>query len=81
MIDRGGNETKEARLFLSQSNSKESKGNVNNTIKSGTFESTHGKDGHVVNANKQLERIRIPKFLGDNERISVVVGSVFQLCG
>ena len=74
MIDRGDNETRD-------NDSKESKGNVNNTIKSGTFESTHGKDGHVVNANKQLERIRIPKFLGDNERISVVVGSVFQLCG
>ena len=81
MIDRVDNETKEARLFLSQSNSKESKGNVNNTIKSGTFENTQSKDGHVVNANKQLERIRILKFLGDNERISVVVGSVFQLCG
>ena len=58
MTDRVDNETKEARLFLSQSNSKESKGNVNNTIKSGTLESTHGKDGYVVNANKQLERIR-----------------------
>ena len=59
---------------------------VKNTIKSGTFENTQSKDGHVVNANKQLERIRILKFLGDNERISeykniIVVGSVFQLCG
>ena len=65
MIDRVDNETKEARLFLSQSNSKESEGN--NTSQLGTFESAHGKDGHVVDANKQLERIRIPKFSGDKK--------------
>ena len=34
---------------------------------SGTFESAHGKDGHMVDANKHLERIRIPKFLGDKK--------------
>ena len=64
MIDRVDNETKEAQLFLSQSNSKESEGN--NTSQSETFESTHGKDsyGHVVDANKQIERIQIPKFSG-----------------
>ena len=56
------NETKEARLFLSQSNSKESEGN--NTSQISTFESAHCKDGHVVDANTQLERIRIPKFSG-----------------
>ena len=65
MVDRVDNETKEARLFLSQSNSKESEGN--NTSQIGTFESTHGKDGHVVDPNKQLERIRIPKFSGDKK--------------
>ena len=55
----------QAQLFLSQSNSKESEGN--NTSQLGTFESAHGKDGHVVDANKQLERIRIPKFSGDKK--------------
>ena len=30
----------------------------------GTFRSAHNKDGHLVDANKQLERIRIPKFSG-----------------
>ena len=49
MIDHVDNETKEAQLFLSQSNSKESEGN--NTSQSETFESAHGKDGHVVDAN------------------------------
>ena len=65
MIDRVDNETKEARLFLSQSNSKESKGN--NTSQIGTFEGAHGKDSHVIDANKQLERIRLPKFSGDKK--------------
>ena len=65
MIDRVDNETKEARLFLSQSNSKESEGN--NTSQIGTFDSAHGKDSHVVDANKQLKRIRIPKFSGDKK--------------
>ena len=77
MIDRVDNETKEARLFFSQSNSKESEGN--NTSQIGTFESAHCKDGHVVDANKQLESN--PKVFGRQERILVVVGSVFQLCG
>ena len=65
MIDRVDNETKEAQLFLSQSNSKESEGN--NTGESGTFENTHGKDsyGHMVDANKQLKRTQIPKLSGD----------------
>ena len=65
MIDRVDNETKEARLFLSQSNSKESEGN--NTSQGETFESAHGKDGHVVDANKQLKRIRVAKFSGDKK--------------
>ena len=67
MIDHVDNETKEAQLFLSQSNSKESEGN--NTSQSGTFESTHSKDsyGHVVDANKQLEWIQIPKFSGNKK--------------
>ena len=50
MTDRVDNETKKARLFLSQGNSKESEGN--NTSQSGTFESPHGKYVHVVDANK-----------------------------
>ena len=65
MIDCVDNETKEAQLFLSQSNSKESEGN--NTSQGETFESAHGKDGHVVDANKQLERIQSPKFSGDKK--------------
>ena len=68
MIDRVDNETKKARLLLSQSNSKESEGN--NTSQRGTFESAHGKYVHVVAANKQLERIRIPKFSGGKMNIS-----------
>ena len=55
MIHCVDNETKEARFFLSQSNSKESEGN--NTSQISTFESAHCKDGHVVDANTQLERI------------------------
>ena len=66
MIDRVDNETKESRLFLSQSNSKESEGN--NTSQIGTFESAHCKDGHVVDANKQLEWIQIPKFSGGKKK-------------
>ena len=65
MIDHVDNETKEAQLFLLQSNSKENEGN--NTSQSETFESAHGKDGHVVDANKQLERIPSPKFSGDKK--------------
>ena len=65
MIDHVDNETKEAQLFLSQSNSKESEGN--NTSQGETFESAHGKDGHVVDANKQLEWIQSPKFSGDKK--------------
>ena len=65
MIDRVDNEKKEALLFLSQSNGKESKGNKTSQI--ATFESAHGKNGHMVDANKQLKRIQIPKFLGDKK--------------
>ena len=63
MIDRVDNETKEARLFLSQSNSKKSELKEITHYSIGTFESAHGKDGHVVDANKQL----IPKFSGDKK--------------
>ena len=45
MVDRVDNETKEARLFLSQSNSKESEENINNTNKSDTFASAHPGGG------------------------------------
>ena len=64
MIDRVDNETKEAQLFLSQSNSNKREGN---TSQIGTFESTQGKDGHVVDANKELKPIRISKFSGDKK--------------
>ena len=73
MIDRVDNETKEARLFLSQSNSKESEGN--NTSQIGTFESARGRRKQTARADSN------PKVFGRQERISVVVGSVFQLCG
>ena len=59
MIDRVDNETKKARLFLSQDNSKESEGN--NTSQSGTFESPHGKYVHVVDANKPSRADSNPK--------------------
>ena len=59
MIDRVDNETKKARLFLSQGNSKESEGN--NTSQSGTFESPHGKYVHVVDANKPSRADSNPK--------------------
>ena len=78
MIDHVDNETKEAQLFLSQSNSKESEGN--NTSQGETFESAHGKDGHVVDANKARADSK-PKIFGRQERISFIVVSVFQLCG
>ena len=65
MIDCVDNEKKEAWLFLSQSNSKESKGNKTSQI--ATCESTHGKNVQVVDTNKQLKRIRIPKFSGDKK--------------
>ena len=66
MIDRVDNETKEARLFLSQRNSKESEGN--NTSQISIFKSAHCKDGHVVDANKQLEWIRIRKVVKKERR-------------
>ena len=65
LIDHVDNQTKEARLFILQSNSKESEGNKTSHI--ATCESAHGKNGHVVDANKQLKRIRIPKFSGDKK--------------
>ena len=65
MIDHVDNQTKEATLFLLQSHNKESKGNKTSQI--ATCESAHGKNGHVVDTNKQLKRIRIPKFSGDKK--------------
>ena len=65
MIDRVDNETKKARLFLSQDNSKESEGN--NTSQSGTFESAHGKYVHVVDANKPSRADSNPKVFGRQE--------------
>ena len=65
IIDRVDNETKKARLFLSQDNSKESEGN--NTSQSGTFESAHGKYVHVVDANKPSRADSNPKVFGRQE--------------
>ena len=65
MIDRVDNETKKARLFLSQDNSKESEGN--NTSQSGPFESAHGKYVHVVDANKPSRADSNPKVFGRQE--------------
>ena len=65
MIDRVDNETKKARLFLSQDNSKESEGN--NTSQSGTFESAHGQYVHVVDANKPSRADSNPKVFGRQE--------------
>ena len=65
MIDRVDNETKKARLFLSQDNIKESEGN--NTSQSGTFESAHGKYVHVVDANKPSRADSNPKVFGRQE--------------
>ena len=78
MIDRVDNETKKARLFLSQDNSKESEGN--NTSQSGTFESAHekicscGRCKQTVSSGFESQSFRATR------RISVVVGRVFQLC-
>ena len=75
MIDRVDNETKEARLFLSQSNSKESEGNNTSQIGRTWQRWSRGRCKQTARADSN------PKVFGRQERISVVVGSVFQLCG
>ena len=62
MIDRVDNE-----LSFSYGKVTATKSKGNNTSQIGTFESAHGKDGHVVDANKQLKRIRVAKFSGDKK--------------
>ena len=76
MIDHVDNQTKEARLFLLQSNSKESEGNKTSQI--ATCESAHGKNGHVVDANKQLKQIQIPKFSGDKKEYQLWWAAFFS---
>ena len=75
MIDRVDNETKEARLFLSQSNSKGSEGNNTSQIGRTWQRWSRGRCKQTARADSN------PKVFGRQERISVVVGSVFQLCG
>ena len=68
MIDRVDNETKKARLFLSQDNSKESEGI--------TRARAEHLRAHMANMfmwsmqTNRLERIRIPRFSGDKKNIS-----------
>ena len=68
MIDRVDNETKEARLFLSQSNSEESEGN--NTSQIGTFESAHGKDGYVAMKTNSSSGFESQSFRATKKNIS-----------
>ena len=70
IVDRVDSETSGARLFLAKGGAKTSDENFNAKIKSGKLESTCAKDGHVVDPNKQLERIQIPKFSGDKMKYS-----------
>ena len=63
-------ETSGAWLFLAKGVAKTSNVNSNAKNKGGKLESTCVKDGHMVDPNKQLERIRIPKFSGDKIKFS-----------
>ena len=75
MIDHVDNETKEAQLFLLQSNSKESEGNNTSQIGRTWQRWSRGRCKQTARADSN------PKVFGRQERISVVVGSVFKLCG
>jgi len=70
IVDRVDSETSGAWLFLAKGVAKTSDVNCNAKKKRGKSESTCAKDGHVVDSNKQLERIRIPKFSGDKMKYS-----------
>ena len=69
IVDRVDNETRGARLFLAKGVAKSSEGNSNAQSKGGK-DNTSAKDSHVADPNKQLERIRIPKFSGDKMKYS-----------
>ena len=66
IVDRVDSETRGARLFLAKGVAKSSEGNSNG----GKSDGTSAKDSHVADPNKQLERIRIPKFSGDKMKYS-----------
>ena len=70
IVDRVDNETKGARLFLAKGVAKSSEGNSNAQSKGGNLDNTSAKESHVADPNKQLERIRIPKFSGDKMKYS-----------
>ena len=65
IVDRVDSETRGARLFLAKGVAKSSEGNSNGGKSDGTI-----ADNHVADPNKQLERIRIPKFSGDKMKYS-----------
>ena len=69
IVDRVDSETRGARLFLAKVVEKGSEGS-NVQSKGGKSDDTSAKDSHVVDPNKQLERIRIPKFSGDKMKYS-----------
>ena len=66
IVDRVDSETRGARLFLAKGAAKSSEGNSYG----GKSDGTSAKDSHVADPNKQLERIRIPKFSGDKMKYS-----------
>ena len=70
IVDRVNSETSGAGLFLAKGAAETSDENSNAENKSGKLERTCAKDRHMVGPNKQLERIRIPKFLGDKMNYS-----------
>ena len=78
IVDRVDSETSGARLLLAKEAAKTSHVNYNAKNKSGKLESTCAKDSHVVDPNKQLKQIRIPKFLGD--KIKYSTRAVFSCC-
>ena len=78
-MDHADSETSGARLFLAKGVAKTNNVNSNAKNKSGKLESTCAKDGHVVDPNKQLERIRIPEFSG-NEMKYLTWWAVFSSC-
>ena len=69
----------ELSCFFAKEAAKTSHVNYNTKNKSGKLESTCAKDSHVVDPNKQLEQIQIPKFLGDKMKYSTW-RAVFSSC-
>ncbi|PFX18797.1 hypothetical protein AWC38_SpisGene16829 [Stylophora pistillata] len=69
IVDRVDSETRGARLFLAKGVDKGSEG-ITVQSKGRKSDDTSAKDSHVADPNKQLERIRIPKFSGDKMKYS-----------